>query len=473
MTVNDDGHGTFIETVAGSKLPRQRQSLTSIAPSASMAPDNVAGRRHLVFFLFSIGALLVVLQQQSSLFQHTDMYNEGLILLETISKNMNTTALAVTTYVNTTVIQQEDSVNQTTLENSVNASALVMNADSKFKEAIKSDRFFVPAKMVESKLAINGDATSNVLPRPDLSSLVHNYSVISTNISWMLDFAVIGFPKCGTTSMLKHLGRHSLIHMHPREICALPFTRPDKLVEAMYKLPADTTKTRYSRGYKCPLETEYYNTAHKYYRDLFPNMRVLIGVRHPLLWFESFYNFRVFINGQRMPHPQKLLGTCGKGAHGVCASRGRFHFHLAQMGKTPLNTTEERSLLGNLKRLDPVKTDLQIFLYEISQLNDPHFLDHLQSFLHLGAPFPAMERFNHTLPSHMRRKNVEKLDICKPEYETVHKHFMDLAQQSSQWIQAYFLHSADVHFAPGLHEALDKWRTDPCIERRLKQEKSL
>lgn len=58
---------------------------------------------------------------------------------------------------------------------------------------------------------------------------------------------------------------------------------------------------------------------------LLSQTKFIVGIRHPILWFESFYNFRIH-NKVRMPPAEELVGNCGGRMHGVCTRRGNFHF---------------------------------------------------------------------------------------------------------------------------------------------------
>jgi hypothetical protein len=57
---------------------------------------------------------------------------------------------------------------------------------------------------------------------------------------------------------------------------------------------------------KCPkdLETEY---GLPLYEKYFPDIKFIVNVRHPVRWFESFYNYRLR-RGFRMPPPAELIG---------------------------------------------------------------------------------------------------------------------------------------------------------------------
>jgi hypothetical protein len=97
---------------------------------------------------------------------------------------------------------------------------------------------------------------------------------------------------------------------------------PQRLIHRLYlQLPKDdedttTTTTLIKRGYKNPLDIRAPPSLH-YLTQYFPNTTLIIGIRHPVLWFESLYNCKV----QNLPknvHPgawgnaNDLVGACAE-----------------------------------------------------------------------------------------------------------------------------------------------------------------
>jgi hypothetical protein len=74
----------------------------------------------------------------------------------------------------------------------------------------------------------------------------------------------------------------------------------------------------------------------------FPHTKFIVGLRHPVHWFQIFYNFRVNNEGA-LPDPFLLSGAYIDRCKGVYANRVRYHFLLARLGKTPLQDKEELS----------------------------------------------------------------------------------------------------------------------------------
>jgi hypothetical protein len=92
------------------------------------------------------------------------------------------------------------------------------------------------------------------VPRPSIEDLVVGPKVTG-NVAWLLQFAVLGFPKCGTSFMMRYLGQHDEIAMlTDKEHCELTTgTKDSFLVKTLLdKLPSGN----YARGLKCPKQLE-------------------------------------------------------------------------------------------------------------------------------------------------------------------------------------------------------------------------
>lgn len=280
---------------------------------------------------------------------------------------------------------------------------------------------------------------------PLLSSLLDGRFSIKAgqDVSWLLNFAIVGFPKCGTTSLLYQLQqRHDQVDIFTDERCDLSYNKQALLVQDLYQnfvavrndslrqssSSPNTSITRGSRsnnnssnyrnrfrGLKCPADLESTAMSLQRYQQFFPHTKFIVGIRHPILWFESFYNFRIH-NGFPMPPPEQLVGRCRKGMYNCCTFRSNFHIFLANLGKTQIhrqstnnsNATDNVSWMLDVEELQWMAPDFQrsvkpqtghlnrpVFLYDVSQLrpdvNHPErsqkFLSDLQHFLGLSHPF--------------------------------------------------------------------------------------
>lgn len=310
---------------------------------------------------------------------------------------------------------------------------------------------------------------------PPLSSLIDVNGNIAdgVDISGFLDFSIIGFPKTGTTSLLRHLS--DLTNSLPKEHCDLVVNDTVKLVSVIYDDHAQRIQRAKDgvisenqlRGIKCPQDISSDWSMHNYAK-YFPRTKLIVGIRHPIFWFESLYNFRVSnVPWKKMP-PTSKLKRCGPGSQGVCAWRANFHDFLARLGKTPLSSSTELKLLslGN----HPVQSSVgPVFLYELSQLSEVKFRQDLRDFLGLTKdipPFPVVDtsgRFDH-VTAVKQRTAKEKIDICNREHDAIRSVLMEKATSASIWIRDYFLESEDVFVSNRPHfEAMVKsWMHDPC-----------
>ena len=313
--------------------------------------------------------------------------------------------------------------------------------------------------------------------RPPLDDIVQGWN-ITGDPSWLLDFAIIGFPKCGTSSMMFHLQSHKEIAIFGDERCDLAFNQQAKLITDLYTEFPDDPKIK--RGIKCPMQLESNDLGMINFHKYFPNTKFIVGIRHPVLWFESFYNFRVH-NEFKMPPAEKLIGKCFKGMWNVCTFRASFHLFLANLGKTDiLNNPAELEYIRSSYRkgLKPIKTDSKVFLYEVSQLSDKdpvrevRFLEDLQRFLGLRAPIDSMMWFkpgkNHTDEKKLERLSEKKINICDERYMELRDDLMKTARDASRWIRDYFTTAPGVTVSSVgyFKEILAKWDRDPCLDRK-------
>ena len=123
-------------------------------------------------------------------------------------------------------------------------------------------------------------------PRPKLDEIVKGWDIVG-DPSWLLNVAVIGFPKCGTSTLMHHLDSHSEIKMFTEERCDLGGRQEVTLIRDLYN---KFEPGNYVRGLKCPSNIDSAHMALPTFKNFFPKAHLIVGVRHPVLWYESFYN---------------------------------------------------------------------------------------------------------------------------------------------------------------------------------------
>jgi hypothetical protein len=302
---------------------------------------------------------------------------------------------------------------------------------------------------------------------------------------------VAGFSKCGTSSFQAWFREHPELKCAIREEQRFLEGSYEEGVEGVYQMyekhgnhidvPKVVTKhpeAIYSVHDMTLLRTHFYKT------------KVMVGVRHPLLWWLSFYNFRTVDKLQtHLPHPRKLLGECNEKFPIECTDHGRFHYYIAQaFSKTPMTSPRERMLLFGSDTTHPTNFNIsetpipnQIFFYETQQLADPNeqraskFRRDLADFLELNETFPVPPRVKPE-EAFLPKKRLEgrarwKIrDFCSPEYDSIRNVLLQHSRDVADWIQEFFLHADIVVSSPQyLHSLFDYYRTDPlnCANKTI------
>lgn len=332
----------------------------------------------------------------------------------------------------------------------------------------------------------NDDVTTVNTTRPPLSSLIQdgrlkrvkqrNQTVIG-DPQFLLDFAIVGFPKCGTSTLSVLLGAHPQALIKRMEMQLLSYSKP---ADAIWYLYTRLEKGNdYKRGYKSPFDVTNKGGAMDYMRDLFPSTKLIIGVRHPISWFESFYNFRIFRNVTHLPKPHQLLQ---RNVHGFGVKAANFHVHLSKLGKTSMTAPYELEMRQNHTRqlsTLPPRVPNSIFFYDVTQLADSNktrvdiFRRDLQQYLGFREEMPSVPRTNQGKvkppPS-----TQDYIDICDAQYKRLRQELLLISQRASIWIRRYFLDASDVTASSReyLEEIFDTWMYDPCENKRKEVEMS-
>ena len=351
-------------------------------------------------------------------------------------------------------------------------------------------------KKPEVKKVVGSEASLN----KTFSSIeTESEHIKKTKVKKVVDFAIIGFPKCSTTFL-----RNSLINTpqifygnDDSEIHLNEFKNKKEFV----KLYENVSDPEIKKGFKCP-EVLYSKSTLSIIENHFPSTDFIVSVRNPVLWFQTFYNYRLR-RGNNMPHPNDLIGKCaskgrikGEGvldqtnrnrvydSHKVCTDRANFHLALSRLGKTPMNTEEEMGLLHN-HNLSVHRFPNRVFLMELGQLSVENrtrsdlFVEDLGSFLHLNSVEDQIS--SHALPRlepHVATHNVattvngtrlnEKLlDICSPSHDALRSILLKTGRDASHWIMKYFINSPDVIVSDREHflTLMKTWEDDPCTQK--------
>lgn len=311
------------------------------------------------------------------------------------------------------------------------------------------------------------------------------------NYDKYINFAIIGFPKCSTTFLRNRL-LHTRQFFYGNNRMELHHLRNNHVKEVVELFSNVTDPRVKKKGFKCP-DVLYSNNALLNLKTHFPNADLIVVVRHPVLWFQSFYNYRVR-KGYNMPTPTDLQGSCSTDdegilnkfntnetaypAHKVCTDRANFHIALSRLGKTKMEDDYEIDLLQN-HSLPIHRSKNRVFIMELGQLSIENrtrahqLVMDLESFLGLdiNAGDEHLPELKNHHPKHGVAPNVPKskideklLNICLTEYDDLRSVMVNIGQQASRWIVSYFLQSPQVYFSDKSHliSLLKLWEEDPC-----------
>ena len=336
----------------------------------------------------------------------------------------------------------------------------------------------------------------------------------------VIDFTVPAFAKCSTTFLLRYVlnvpqiyhgwpdqwptndDPKQLMEIHELESNQLQafIDRYDVSNKTMYHDQNDQNKFHYHRiykgkkvinGFKAPGLVTHTNGI----RNLFkvaPKVNFVITTRHPVLYFQSFWNFRARhkVKGPLLPLPLELIGACDKckpnienctlvtlNSFNVCTNNANFHHFLARLLFTPMNTTEELDLLGTGVRHTSYPFTGNMFIMESSQMadNDTNrlqlFRNDLERFLGLGhnvLPDIALGEKENTASSKnktkMKELGINQMNICDEEYRPLRDILLQNGASASEWIKNYLLQSSRVVVSSRdfFLESIEKWKLDPC-----------
>jgi hypothetical protein len=321
---------------------------------------------------------------------------------------------------------------------------------------------------------------------PPFKTIVKNHrnNEIVGDPQFLLDFAVIGHAKCGTSTMIWWLKQHAEIDCFGEEVPHLSLGKIGLFIKKLYH-GLNHTVPYYQHGYKNPTDVQNLR-ALRLLRDYFPNTKLLVGIRHPVLWFQSFYNHRVqntaTNTNNSMPEPLKLVHGCFKGSQGVCGDRANYHLSLARLGKTNYTLEQDAFTAKEYKGLQkdaPKYMPNHVFLYDTQQLADGNetralqFRKDIQQFLGLSHQPSLSSQMLHASPgktglndTEQAARDAKKLRICDDEHKDVRKELMLISRRAAVWIQKYFLKAPQVFYSSPeyMHQILESYLHDPCDE---------
>ena len=313
---------------------------------------------------------------------------------------------------------------------------------------------------------------------PPIETLIAPNGTIIGDISFLLDFAIIAFPKSGTTFMKEYLNLSDETWLHEKEFCIKNDNDLQRFINTYHRMHTELKQTTSGKGVKFGLKCPgvLYRNDIQIYRKYFRNTKLIIGLRHPVSWFESFYNYQIWRN-ITMPLTKELMGACT--LHGkVCTDRARFHSALARLGLTDMETEEELALLFGRNehenqtkpnnhsgrkakgQMQLMKLPNPIFVYEVRQIHDKviskQLSESIKQYLQFKEALPEIESY--------KQNKSRAINICNDQHSNVRKVLVKHGRDAADWIDTYFTKAPNViaGHSESFHNLLEDWRADIC-----------
>ena len=287
---------------------------------------------------------------------------------------------------------------------------------------------------------------------------------------------------------MRYLESGEELHLNDHELCTLTFNDPARLVEMYHGIDRITKdgQRRVKVGLKCPKDSES-DWGLRHYSSYWPDTDFIVTMRHPVWWFQSFYNYRSYQHFPKKMHdPLDLIGPCRDDHPGqicahklspkaectsqnVCTDRANFHYPLSRLQKTPMDTAREIELLAG-RTMDTMSgLNGRVFLMEVGYLGlegaeQAQFIRDLSNFLGMEKPLPPFPPHTRAYKYEVEERTQDFIDICDDRFIHVRAELIKGGKASSEWLRDYFLKSDEV-IVSQRHIFLDlisKWSIDPC-----------
>ena len=296
----------------------------------------------------------------------------------------------------------------------------------------------------------------------------------------LLDFAVVDLDETVADIVTAWLSEHPRIEMvasqrDHSETAADPFA----LINEIQNSDPQGTGKKVIRGYRVDLDKD---DEFEALRTFWPKTKLIVVLRHPVRWFEDYFNRYIETSSTPMLHPNRLIGSCHRLGQTVCTEKADVAFPLLKLGKTMNNPTlmtreivKENRLRQNLLGATIPVHPNPVFLVTWEQLTESNvdkqkkLVDDLEYFLGVrsGLSFlrlPLDRRLFQHFPHH--DPHTKSIDICESSFRPLRKALMDIGRRSSQWIQNDFLPTTTVTCSQvdWFTNNLKTWMVDPCEE---------
>ena len=135
-----------------------------------------------------------------------------------------------------------------------------------------------PASAFKLLPAISKKQNDKISAWPPLEDVYNGQDIIG-DPQYLLDFAIIGFEKSGSSTFMKWLGAHPQVQCFQEEIYDLYQNKPGAMVWRLHTQLESGWD--YKRGYKSPGDIFLANVIHLL-DDYFPKTRLILALRHPI-----------------------------------------------------------------------------------------------------------------------------------------------------------------------------------------------
>lgn len=315
----------------------------------------------------------------------------------------------------------------------------------------------------------------------------------STNKSTGLDFIIAAFPQTSTSAISEYLDTHDEIEILEKYVTdsvtdsqggkrKVEYTLQNEKereglyqqlteLEAASKNDITTNNNKIKRGVKWPTAINHEHLfSISYLRDRNPRdkkLKIIIGLRNPIRWFESFYNYivrtsKMGLDHGDIPSPYSLIGNRDNEWRSLYTEMARFELNILQLGKVDI-TPEEMKWMAETSQF-VVQTDgIKTFFYLQEQVGDesvrPVLLEDMRNFLELSTPFPTV------MENKKQSHSIGDFDICDPAYDALRKILLENAQKTANWILNRLAYGMDVTFGSreDFMRIVQTWHDDPCV----------
>ena len=342
------------------------------------------------------------------------------------------------------------------------------------KISTKEDNFF---RQFNQKLNTSTyDHSEDSIVSANTSSLVLTNETQSSSYSQQthgLDFIIAAFPKSATSILQIVLQEHNEIQMLRKTTTLEDGTNKfeeyvlqnKEKVKELFEHIEQTRSTANGQdmklGIKWPraIVGEYIQFMN-HMRAINPggnDPKIIIGMRHPIRWFESRYNFAHRL-GKNIPSLSSLINVDQDDATlKSFIEIVQFEKHIKQLGLVELDSNDLERIGEN-----HIRTTNKVFFYLQEQLQDKAvaeiMFEDLKTFLDLRTPIDK-ELFAEGVYA-----KKETFDICGADFAHIRSLLCTNGNRTATWIQEKLIHGEGVIIGgkSGFLKLIEKWGEDPC-----------